>query len=210
MTTNSTLAVVFVAASLTLPPTLATQDVYSIRRDRPYSARTLDSYRSANDAILAVLAARSQRGSTAAPAANTALSTATYDQMVTAAARFAYFDPAVAQANALGQRISAEFAKAAIDADAADAAKAAVADALAVVGRTQLAGSPRIMFSREGVLTLQWKRDDRGVALLFAGDKAASIAFKRPGQLYAENGLEAPIDEDLPKAFLDVVTDIVG
>jgi len=66
------------------------------------------------------------------------------------------------------------------------------------------------MFSDDGILTLQWHRGDYGVALLFAGDGIASIAFSTPRQFYAENGIEMLVSEDFPIQFTAQLTQIVS
>lgn len=89
-------------------------------------------------------------------------------------------------------------------------ADAAMNDALAVVNRANLDGSPNVMFSEDGILTLQWQRGEFGVALIFAGDGTASIAFRRPGQLYAQNGIDIAVSDDLPQAFNDALASVLG
>jgi hypothetical protein len=101
----------------------------------------------------------------------------------------------------LAARISSERATAEIDSENLIMADGAAADAVKLVERAGLGGTPRVMFSDDGILTLQWQRGEYGVALIFAGDGAASIAFKNPGQLYAENGLEVSVSKDLPAQF---------
>jgi hypothetical protein len=59
-----------------------------------------------------------------------------------------------------------------------------------MVRRVNLGGPPHISLSDDGILALQWQRGEYGVALLFAGDGVASISFRRPGQFYAENGIQ--------------------
>jgi hypothetical protein len=88
-------------------------------------------------------------------------------------------------------------------------ADAATKDAVKLVRRAKLGGNPRIMFSDDGILTLQWQRGEYGLALIFAGDGTASIAFRRPDQFYAENGIEIAISDDLPAAFTEAMTAIL-
>jgi hypothetical protein len=101
----------------------------------------------------------------------------------------------------LTSRILTEQASAEIDNDSVKTALAATDDALTLVRHNRPGGVPRIMYSNDGILTLQWERDDYGVALLFCGDGTVSIAFRRPGLLYAENGIEAAVSEKLPPKF---------
>jgi hypothetical protein len=44
--------------------------------------------------------------------------------------------------------------------------------------------------------------------LLFAGDGVASIAFRRPGHLYAENGMDADISDKLPIEFTEAINQV--
>jgi hypothetical protein len=201
---------VFAAASLSLSGTLAPQDAYSAKADHPAAIRPLDDERSTNDAAVAIIAAHARQGSTAAPTANALLGNKTYDQALIASARFAFFEQVLPPESALSKRIATALTGARVDDEAVDIAKAAAADASTIANRLALPGTARVMFSSDGLLTLQWRREDRGVALLFAGDKTASIAFKRPGQLYAENGLEVRIDEDMPAEFFDAIEAFVA
>jgi hypothetical protein len=108
----------------------------------------------------------------------------------------------------LANRILAERSAAEVDPESVCVADAAMKDALATVRRANLLGKPLVMFSEDGILALQWQRGAYGAALIFAGDGVASIAFRRPGQLYAENGIEVPVDQDLPREFYDALTRI--
>jgi len=108
----------------------------------------------------------------------------------------------------LADLIIAKRSSAEVDESGVIVANAAVDDAVKVVQRRDLGGAPRVMFSEDGVLALQWQRDEYGVALIFAGDGMVSIAFRRPGQLYAENGIEVSVSEDLPPEFRDVLAKI--
>jgi hypothetical protein len=113
-------------------------------------------------------------------------------------------------ASELGKRIDAGRVTATIDRDARELADAAVRDAKRVVDHAKLRGEPRVMFADDGILTLQWQRGDYGVALLFAGDGEVSVAFKKPAQLYAQNGIDVKVTENLPSAFYDALTQILA
>jgi hypothetical protein len=105
----------------------------------------------------------------------------------------------------LADLIIAERSHAEVDAEGVAVADAATKDALTIVRRVNFARKPRVMFSDDGILTLQWQRGEYGVALIFAGDQMVSIAFRRPGLLYAENGIEVTISDDLPAEFFDAL-----
>ncbi len=79
-----------------------------------------------------------------------------------------------------------------------------------MVERAKLNGQPLVMFADDGILTLQWQRGDHGLALIFAGDGEVSIAFKKPRQLYAQNGIEVKITEELPASFHYAMARILG
>jgi hypothetical protein len=85
--------------------------------------------------------------------------------------------------------------------ESATTANSAVADAKYLLSRNQVQGEPLVFFGDDGILTLQWQRHEYGVALLFAGDGEVSIAFKKPGQRYAQNGIDLPIGSELPDLF---------
>jgi hypothetical protein len=113
------------------------------------------------------------------------------------------------EANPLALRIAQERAIAHIDEGSAATADAAVSDAMTLLQSNNLPGDPFIMFSDDAILTVQWEKHNLGVALLFAGDGLVSIAFRRPGQLYAENGCEVPVDGPLPQEFNDALSAIL-
>jgi hypothetical protein len=106
--------------------------------------------------------------------------------------------------------ILAERSVAEVDENSAAAADVATRDAEVVVRRANLGGNPQIMFSEDGILSLQWQRDQYGVALVFAGDGLASIAFRHPDQLYAENGIEISVDDDLPQSFHEALAVVLA
>src|SRR5271170_4351350 len=110
---------------------------------------------------------------------------------------------------ALVDRIRATRSGARIDAPCSEIASAAMNDAVQLVALRSLEGRPRIMFSQDGILTMQWQRDDVGVALIFTGDGEVSIALRRPGQLYAENGIDIKIHEELPSVFIELLAAVL-
>jgi hypothetical protein len=114
-------------------------------------------------------------------------------------------DPLAPGVCPLADHIKLERASAEIDEENLGIANAAMADALVLIRRGKIDGAPRIMFSEDGILTLQWQRGEFGVALVFGGDGEASIAFRRPGQLYAENGIDVEISRQLPSKFYEVL-----
>jgi hypothetical protein len=111
----------------------------------------------------------------------------------------------VSIASKLATEIDQALACAKIEPGARATAKAAAADAKYLVERNKLNGKPLVMFADDGILTLQWQRADYGVALLFAGDGEVSIAFRKPDQLYGQNGIDIKITEDLPGQFREVM-----
>jgi hypothetical protein len=118
--------------------------------------------------------------------------------------------PSNQDASPLANQIKLERSVAEIEEEHLATGNAAMADALEMIERAQIGGSPRVMFSDDGILTLQWKRGEFGVALIFAGDGEASIAFKRPGQLYAENGVDVAISQEPPSRFKEALAFILG
>jgi len=115
-----------------------------------------------------------------------------------------------APATDLSDLIRAERNAARIDPNFISAADAAVGDALFLVQNVSIRGTPAISLSDEGILGLQWQKDDYGAALLFAGDGVVSIALKKPSQFYAENGIDVPISSTLPAEFTSVLAKITS
>jgi hypothetical protein len=109
----------------------------------------------------------------------------------------------------LAELIAAERLIAKIDNGNLAIADAATHDAMIMVRRVKLGGTPHILLSDDGILALQWQRGEYGVALLFAGDGMASISFRRPGQFYAENGIDVPIYDYLPASFNEALAAIL-
>jgi hypothetical protein len=92
-----------------------------------------------------------------------------------------------------------------VDDENLEAANDATTDATTLALISKFSELPRVMFSDDGILTLQWQRGEFGAALIFAGDGMVSIALKRPGQFYAENGMDVAISEELPGEFYAVL-----
>jgi hypothetical protein len=105
----------------------------------------------------------------------------------------------------LASLIAEERKIAEVDDENMEAANDAARDATTLALSSTFADVPRVMFSDDGILTLQWQRGEFGAALIFAGDGMVSIALKRPGQFYAENGMDVAISDELPGEFYAVL-----
>lgn len=90
-----------------------------------------------------------------------------------------------------------------VDHEFLEKARAAKVQAVTLVRRNRLAGSPRVMMSDDGVLTLQWRNGvNDGAALIFPGDGTVSFAVKNAHQMYSDSGLDdVPLDAPLPEEF---------
>ena len=119
------------------------------------------------------------------------------------------FSPSLGGSNLVGL-IDAERHAATVDPNCIEIADAATRDAIIMVRNHELGGNPNVLLSEDGILALQWQRGEYGVALLFAGDGFASISFRRPGQFYAENGLDVALSDDLPRSFNDALKTILS
>lgn len=128
---------------------------------------------------------------------------------VALAAPFAIAAPPSRPDTELAERIEAARATTAFDEDSVDVAAAAASDASQFVMTHELGGEPFVSFSDDGILALQWRTDECGVALIFAGDGEVSLAFKRPGQFYAENGIDISINDELPPEFTETLAKII-
>jgi hypothetical protein len=112
--------------------------------------------------------------------------------------------------NQTSLRVLSERRSVELDLDCALIADLAVSDALSTLDANVIALAPNnVMFGDDGILTLQWKNGEFGAALMFAGDGMASIAIKRPGQRYAENGIDVAVEDALPQLFFDVLQSAV-
>ena len=115
----------------------------------------------------------------------------------------------VARSTDMASRISAKREAATLSSEGVATADSATRDAIIFVERNFLPENPNILFSDDGILALQWQSGDYGAALLFVGDGIASIALRKPGQYYAQNGIDIGIEDDLPAQFLEVLARIV-
>jgi hypothetical protein len=110
----------------------------------------------------------------------------------------------------LSIQVVEERGRAAVDPDLVVQADSAVKDALSLIKRNELGGTPKVMFSEDGILTVQWRKSELGLALLFAGDGVASIAFRRPGHRYTDVGMDISVEDDLPQSFNDMLATILA
>jgi hypothetical protein len=109
----------------------------------------------------------------------------------------------------LADLIKTERAHARIDDESLGVADAAATDALTMLRHVPLDVSPQVTFSDDGTLGLQWQRSEYGVALIFTGGGAVSVAFRRPGLFYAENGIDFAVSDDLPVEFSEALKKIL-
>jgi hypothetical protein len=97
----------------------------------------------------------------------------------------------------LGDRIRAVYESTTLDEDALELARRAVNDAIAFVDYNLPEGTPIVMLSDDGVLTLQWRLDDRGVMIVFTGDGTGTYSIKEPAGYYAVGAKEFSLVEGL-------------
>jgi hypothetical protein len=110
----------------------------------------------------------------------------------------------------LEKSIRDERLRAEIDGDAKATADQATTDAIQIVRRENLAGNPNLYFSEDGFLSLQWKNGDLGAALIFSGDAKVSIAIRKPGLFYSDNGTEIDVTENLSANFKTMLALVVA
>jgi hypothetical protein len=114
-------------------------------------------------------------------------------------------DSTIASAS-LVELIRVARARSQVDPEYSALADAAAHDAAAMVHRLAAWEPPSVKFSSDGVLTLQWQSNEFGLAMILVGEGEVSIALRRPGQFYAENGIDIAVSDELPlvvKNFLD-------
>lgn len=107
-------------------------------------------------------------------------------------------------------KINASLEGGRVDEDSLDAARLAVGQAIEFIHRNDLPGRPRVMMSDDGVLTLQWRGDELGAALVFTGDGTVSVAFKNAEKSYSETREDVALDAPAPPTFVSLVETIVG
>lgn len=129
----------------------------------------------------------------------TALASLNYDTIrINASAGVGYTittpDPAH---SVLADRIRAVYESTTLDEDFREPARRAVNDAIAFVDFNLPEGTPIVMLSDDGVLTLQWRLDDCGVMIVFTGDGTGTYSIKEPGGYYAVGAKEFNLAEGL-------------
>lgn len=98
-----------------------------------------------------------------------------------------------------------------IDEEHRPGALLAASQASVVLRQNKLMGEPRVMMSDDGVLTLQWRNDRVGAALIFAGDNTVSVAIKTDNQFYSDRAHDdLSIYTPLPAEFLQTIAAIVA
>jgi hypothetical protein len=98
-----------------------------------------------------------------------------------------------------------------VDPDCRASVELAKRDAVEFATRLDLRGDPRVMVSDDGVITLQWRTDLLGAALIFAGDRTVSVAWKNPRQNYSDSAHDdVAIDAPLPQEFLSTLKSIIA
>ena len=97
----------------------------------------------------------------------------------------------------LAKKIRAVYEIAELEKDAAEPARRAVNDAIKFVDFNLPGGEPLVMLSDDGVLSLQWRRGERGVMLLFPGDGTGTYSIKEPGGSYAIGARDFPLEAGL-------------
>jgi hypothetical protein len=109
----------------------------------------------------------------------------------------AAFEPSDAPSQ-LANAITAAHDATVFDPEEADVARAALADAKRFVNAYLPDAEPSILWSDDGLLTLQWRKDRRGLIVIFPGDNTATYSIKEPGGFYSANGREFPVTAGLP------------
>jgi hypothetical protein len=68
--------------------------------------------------------------------------------------------------------------------------------------------NPRVMFSSDGIVTLQWRRPDMGAALIFAGDGTVVPVVNNASRTYLDSMGEFSLADPLPKQMAEVIDKI--
>jgi hypothetical protein len=120
-------------------------------------------------------------------------------------------DPSSEDIEATIQNIRSAAASQTVDPEHLDAAKLAAKQAIELVGRNRLRGRPRVMMSDDGVLTLQWRNETLGAALIFTGDGTVSLALKNAKKTYSDSIQDdVPLDANLPIELVSILESIIG
>ena len=103
------------------------------------------------------------------------------------------------------EEIRREHASAEIDLSQSDVANRSADDAVQMVERLNLDGNPRVMQSSDGILTLEWRKKDEGLALIFAGDGNVGISIRQNGGFYECFGSEIKVTHELPDEIAEML-----
>jgi hypothetical protein len=116
---------------------------------------------------------------------------------------FAFEVPELPRLSRLAEEIAAVHKATDLDEEAAETARSVVGDARRFVAAHLPHAEPRVLLSDDGVLTLQWRKDDRGLIMIFSGDGTATFSIREPGGFYSTNGIEFHLSEGLPVAVTE-------
>jgi hypothetical protein len=113
---------------------------------------------------------------------------------------------AVKMIDAISREILASATPDLVDDENLEGARCAARQAVSVIKLNKILKKPRVMMSDDGILTLQWRDEKIGAALIFSGDGTVSVALKNAQQLYSESTEDdRDITQLLPASFMQII-----
>ena len=71
--------------------------------------------------------------------------------------------------------------------------------AVTLLDSCRLLGRPEVEVSDDGMVSMEWQKDERGVLLVFAGDGTASYSSRGPDGFYSSRIIEFEVGTSLPE-----------
>jgi hypothetical protein len=115
-----------------------------------------------------------------------------------------------ARVSSLPAGIEAAFPSASVDPEYEEVARHATSDATVLARREFPTSHPVIELAEDGVLTLQWQSESKGLIIVFTGDGTATYSVKELGGRYATNGTEFELKAGLPAGARAAIEEIEG
>ncbi len=85
----------------------------------------------------------------------------------------------------------------------------AISDALKMTRRYDLRDAQNIFMTEDGVLTLQWRKGDRGAAMIFTGEGKVAISTASTEKSYSQSPTSINVSDALPIAFISTLQSLV-
>lgn len=101
------------------------------------------------------------------------------------------------------RQIEMAFAFADFDDDGKDIAYASLIEAVDFVLSYNINQIPDVVFSDEGAVSLEWTTPERGLIVVFSGERIGAFSNRESQGLYSSRIEEFDLDQEIPKDLMD-------